>query len=150
MKIIGPETWGPHGWKFIHYVTLGYPDSPSEEDKQRYKSFFILLKHILPCSVCANHYKENYDQSPLTDSILSNREALIQWAIDLHNIVNKSKDKPIIPYDKARRMIEDDTVCMNRNVEGFNNMDESNSFSNIFVLLLLLGMFVTIAIIYKK
>ena len=29
----GPDVWGPHGWKFIHYVTLGYPDKPTKEDK---------------------------------------------------------------------------------------------------------------------
>ena len=151
MTIIGPDTWGPHGWKFIHYVTLGYPGNPTDADKKHYESFFILLKHILPCSICANHYKENYKQMPLNNTILSNRELLIRWGIDLHNVVNKMKDKPIVPYEKARKMIEDDMICKNRTVENFsNNMEESKPISNMFVLLILLGMFVTIAIIYKK
>lgn len=151
MTIIGPDTWGPHGWKFIHYVTLGYPENPTDADKKHYESFFILLKHILPCSICANHYKENYEQMPLNNTILSNRELLIRWGIDLHNVVNKMKDKPIVPYEKVRRMIEDDMICKNRTIENFaNNKDETKPISNMFVLLILLGMFVTIAIIYKK
>ena len=24
-----PKIWGPHGWKFLHYVSLGYPEKPS-------------------------------------------------------------------------------------------------------------------------
>ena len=32
----GPNVWGPYGWKFIHYVTLGYPNNPSNEDKLKY------------------------------------------------------------------------------------------------------------------
>ena len=35
--IITPQEWGPHGWKFIHYVSLGYPENPTEEDKHKYK-----------------------------------------------------------------------------------------------------------------
>jgi hypothetical protein len=150
MTIIGPDTWGPHGWKFIHYVTLGYPENPTKSDKQHYESFFILLKHILPCSICANHYKETYEQMPLNDTILNNRELLIRWGIDLHNVVNKMKNKTVVPYEKARRMIEDDMICKNKMVEHFANTEESKPISNMFVLLILLGMFVTIAIIYKK
>ena len=39
---IKPSIWGPHGWKFLHYVSLGYPDSPSYEDKSNYKQFYPL------------------------------------------------------------------------------------------------------------
>ena len=39
---IKPSIWGPHGWKFMHYVSLGYPSNPTEEDKKNYKTFYIL------------------------------------------------------------------------------------------------------------
>ena len=29
---IQPNYWGPHGWKFIHYVALGYPENPDLQD----------------------------------------------------------------------------------------------------------------------
>ena len=53
---IKPIIWGPHGWKFMHYVSLGYPNNPSEEDKKNYKTFYTSLQHILHCAKCAHNY----------------------------------------------------------------------------------------------
>ena len=110
-QIITPEVWGPHGWKFIHYVTLAYPDKPTPEQKEKYKAFLILLKDVLPCSLCANHYGENLRSHPLTDEVLSSKENLIKWGIEIHNIVNESKNKPILKYIDARRIIDTNVQC---------------------------------------
>lgn len=75
----GPNVWGPHGWKFIHYVTLGYPNNPSNIDKQNYSNFFETLKNVIPCSICGSHFKEHMKAFPLTDNILSNRKKFIEW-----------------------------------------------------------------------
>jgi hypothetical protein len=91
----GPEAWGPHGWKFLHYVSLGYPTNPTQEQKEKYKAFFELLKYTLPCHLCRIHYEENYNKSPLNNDILSDREKFIKWVIDLHNIVNEMKNSQI-------------------------------------------------------
>ena len=32
---MGPDIWGPHGWKFLHFVTLGYPEKPTENEKKK-------------------------------------------------------------------------------------------------------------------
>jgi hypothetical protein len=48
---ITPEIWGPHGWKFMHYVALAYPAKPTEEDKKNYKIFFESIQNILPCGM---------------------------------------------------------------------------------------------------
>jgi hypothetical protein len=34
MQNINPNIWGTHGWTFMHYITLAYPENPSEEDKK--------------------------------------------------------------------------------------------------------------------
>jgi hypothetical protein len=87
--MVKSNIWGKHAWKFMHYVTMGYPENPTEEHKNNYKNFFISLKYVLPCSICAKHYEENLEKLPLTDQVLSNRNNLIKWGIDLHNMVNK-------------------------------------------------------------
>ena len=110
-QIITPEVWGPHGWKFIHYVTLAYPEHPTPAQKEKYKAFLILLKDVLPCSLCANHYAENLQSHPLTDEVLSTKENLVKWGIEIHNIVNKSKNKPILKYIDARRIIDTNVQC---------------------------------------
>ena len=55
----GPDSVGIHGWKFIHFVTLGYPEYPDKEDKQNYLNFFNSLKNVIPCSICGNNFKEH-------------------------------------------------------------------------------------------
>lgn len=110
-EVIYPETWGPHVWQALHYITLGYPEKPTEDQKQKYKAFFILLKDTLPCSLCAKHYAENLQKMPLSDEVLANKESLIKWLIDFHNVVNEMNKKPIIKYVDARKMIDTDTQC---------------------------------------
>ena len=94
----GPDVWGPHGWKFIHFVTLGYPNNPSKEQKKTYKIFFESLKTTIPCSICANHYTEHLKKFPLNDNVLSNKQELIEWGINVHNAVNKDHGKKMYGY----------------------------------------------------
>ena len=135
--------WGPHMWKAIHYITLGYPEKPTQEQKQKYKEFFILFKDVLPCSACAKHYAENYEKNPLTDEILNDREKVIKWGINLHNIVNEMKGKEVIEYEKARNMLNNYDKCTH-----ITNYISNNS--GLLSLGLIVAGIITIAIIYKK
>ena len=90
----GPTVWGPHGWKFIHYVTIGYPPLPTEEVKKKYLDFFNSLQHVIPCSICGNNYRNHIKEYPLTNKILSNKSDFIAWGILMHNLVNLSNNKP--------------------------------------------------------
>jgi len=95
-----PDIWGPGGWKFIHYVSLGYPDKPSTVDKQNYKNFYTSLQHILPCGKCAENYSLNLKNYPI-DSHLGSRDTLVKWTIDIHNQVNNELNKKELNYDEA-------------------------------------------------
>ncbi len=154
---ITPEVWGKHVWKALHYITLGYPENPTKEQKEKYKAFFILLKDTLPCSVCADHYAENLKKMPITDTVLESRESLVKWLIDFHNVVNEMKNKPIIKYIDARKLIDTDEQCVQPTIEKFT--DESNTKNIIetktnqkplFILLGLLISLVFIAVVYKN
>mgnify|MGYP001156963247 FL=1 len=98
-----PEVWGPSGWRFMHYVALGYPDEPTEHDRMSYKRFYESLVDVLPCQGCANHYKENIANVPIDDH-LKDRESLLRWTFDIHNEVNKLKGKPILSYEDALKL----------------------------------------------
>lgn len=97
---IKPSIWGPHGWKFLHYVSLGYPNNPTEEDKRNYKNFYTSLQHILPCAKCAHNYSHNLKQYPI-DNHLGSRDTLIRWVIDIHNKVNTETGKKEYTYEEA-------------------------------------------------
>ena len=91
-----PKVWGPPTWIFLHSVTFNYPDNPTDIDKEIHRSFFHSLENILPCQKCRNHYKKNIQNYPIK---LNSRKELIQWLIDVHNMINKENGKPILSYD---------------------------------------------------
>ena len=97
---IQPKLWGPHGWKFMHYISLGYPINPTSKDKINYKNFYYSLQDILPCEKCAINYQKNINEYPI-DNQLKNRDTLVKWVIDIHNKVNKELGKKELNYEEA-------------------------------------------------
>ena len=102
----GPTEWGPFGWKFIHYITLGYPNNPTALDKQKYMNFFNSLQYVLPCSICSAHFQENLKLYPLTYELLSDKMKFIEWGILMHNLVNISNKKKEYTMDEGLKEIE--------------------------------------------
>ena len=168
-EIIGPDRFGPSLWQGLHYISLGYPAKPNEEQKQKYKAFFILLKDTLPCSICANHFGENLKKMPITDEVLETKENLVRWLIDFHNVVNEMNGKEVIEYKTARKMIDTDVQCK-PNIKIVERFEESSNETenkiykankkskidevcNIKFIYGLVGILVTlilIAVVYKK
>ena len=95
---MNPEVWGPHGWIFLHTITFNYPDFPTNDDKNKYKNFFTLLKYTLPCDACKQHFSNNLIKYPLTDSVLSSKNNLMKWLFNIHNSVNKMNNKKLFTY----------------------------------------------------
>ena len=109
----GPDVWGPHGWKFIHYITLGYPSRPTEEDRNKYFNFFMSLAEVIPCSVCGNHFKQHLEITPLDDEALSSRDELMKWTSAMHNHVNLRNGKKIYSIrDAIKAILENDDRCL--------------------------------------
>lgn len=126
MTVITPSNWGPHGWKFIHYIAIGYPNNPSENDKQSYKSFFSNIARVLPCSLCSNHYSENLLKHPLNDTVMSSRDNLVKWSIDMHNEVNIANNRDILSYDEGFAIIKSN-FTINKNVEGKEKINDNTN-----------------------
>tara|TARA_E500000178_G_C16963679_1_gene727295 strand:- start:42 stop:497 length:456 start_codon:yes stop_codon:yes gene_type:complete len=112
----GPDKWGPHGWKFIHYVTLGYPSKPTDSDKLRYKNFFLSLSDVIPCILCKMNYKKHLKELPINESVLKNRTTLMAWAIKMHNLVNIENDKEEVSIKDGIEIIKknDDTCSIEK------------------------------------
>ena len=96
-----PNIWGKYAWNFLHQVTMAYPDYPTPEDKQRYYDFLSQLRYVLPCGKCRKNYADHLRTYPLTEYVLSSKNNLIKWGIDMHNIVNHYTGKRMIPYSEA-------------------------------------------------
>lgn len=101
-----PDIWGPAAWKFLHSVTLDYPINPTDRDKNAYYYFFYSIQYVLPCAKCRNSMTKHLEKYPLTLDVLSTRDTLVRWVIDLHNIVNYYNGKRLLSYDQALDEIE--------------------------------------------
>jgi hypothetical protein len=101
---VSAENMGPSLWKAIHNITRVYVPTPEKE--AALKAFISSLAVLLPCSVCAEHFKALAPTVQTDTSV-----AALKWGIDVHNLVNKRLNKPVLTYAQAVKAISDgDTV----------------------------------------
>jgi hypothetical protein len=127
----GPDTWGPHGWKFIHYVTLGYADKPTKEDKIIYKKFLTSIQDILPCILCRDNYSKHLKMYPLTDFVLKSRLNLMTWGIKMHNLVNMENNKKEVPMKDGIAKIKNENDTCASIVTNYKKTSKLDRFINL-------------------
>lgn len=123
---IDPKYWGPNTWRFMHYITVAYPDNPDQNIKNNTYNFFYSLKYLLPCEKCRHNYGIHLIKYPLTNDILSSRQSLFNWLVDIHNEVNKSCGKPVLSYEQAKNLYS------NYNIEHYTNTENSNNNWSVY------------------
>lgn len=101
-----PEIWGPNAWRFIHTITVAYPENPTQKDKINYRNFFTNMQYVLPCEKCKSNMSNHLDLIPLDDEALNSRLNLTKWGIDLHNAVNKQNGKRTLSYKEGLNEID--------------------------------------------
>lgn len=158
--LLGPNIWGPRLWQALHMISIGYPNEPTDEQKQHYKTFFENFYQVIPCSICSNNYKKNLRELPITEDTMKNRQNLANWLINIHNIVNKELGKNVIESDDALLLIFNNFNSTDNNTdnnihihneqitENFKN-DETNTYS-LCILILIFFILIIIAVVYKK
>lgn len=165
----GPDVWGPHGWKFLHYITLGYPNKPKDKDIMLYRNFFEHFKEVIPCSICRNHFKEHMKLYPLTDDIMASKIAFIEWGINMHNKVNEKNNKKIYSFDegfqeinkynkdcngktihKYKTIITDNITAIVNNNDTNSKDTNSKDTTYIIGILVIVFIIIIISLIYLK
>ena len=98
-----PNEWGPILWKIVHIcsVNLGKErNSLLQKDQiNYYNNFTKQIGFILPCKVCRKHFYDYALKHKKTVEYDELKEYSIQYFLNLHNEVNKEKDKPIFTRD---------------------------------------------------
>lgn len=135
---MNPKVWGPHAWIFLHSITLNYPLHPNKQVMKQYYNFFTNLMYVLPCDKCKKHYRQNLKKYPLTNKILSSRERLIKWLINIHNCVNETKQ---YSYDEMM----DNYNNLYNNANNANNGLSLNMYIIIFVMIIII-----VCVIFKN
>lgn len=115
MQNINPQYWGGAGWKFMHYITLAYPNKPNENDKRNIKQYFTTVGSVLPCESCRINYYKHLKKYPITNDVLLTRHSLVEWLMNIHNEVNKIHGKRLYSindlYDEYLDSKEPQIMC---------------------------------------
>ena len=79
-------------WLFFHSFSFAYPENPSEEYKIETANFIsnIIPKNLGGCGGCQNDYKI-YIEKLNVFRIVSSRQELSTFFVDLHNYINNKK-----------------------------------------------------------
>ncbi len=85
--------WGPAMWHSLHMISFNYPIHPTKKDKVSYKRFVTNLTNVLPCKYCRQNLKKNLKLLPITDQVMSSRDAFSRYIYRLHERVNKNLGK---------------------------------------------------------
>jgi len=146
--------WGPKLWNKLHTISFNYTEKPTEEEKEKIYIYFINLGNKLPCEACRRNYNKKLIKKPIAEC-LDNKEQLIKWVIDIHNMVNKDLNKPTYDYNTAIKLLK-----KNNNYDKMNkiqNIDDKKQIKNIekknyiYILLLVLLIFLLIFLVkYRK
>lgn len=109
--------WGPPGWKFLHSVAHGFPETPDESTQEKYRMFFTLVGSTLPCVLCRDSYNTFISENPVRTT---SRADLTRWLWEIHNKVNDKLDRT---YKSS------DFESVTRSYEIFRAKCSSNSLS---------------------
>ena len=136
---LDPNIWGPQAWFFLHSIALTYPESPTEIQKQNYKTFFESLQNVLPCLGCQNHYSNNLKDTPIGDNLDDNKK-LNKWLIEMHNKVNKLNNKPTMEYkeylDYYKNIYSNPNNIKNPyNLDTIKSVNNNSNFNNNYILI---------------
>ncbi|KAF9514456.1 hypothetical protein BS47DRAFT_1295112, partial [Hydnum rufescens UP504] len=82
---------GQATWKLMHTMTLRFPETPSQDERDALRSYFYLTSRLYPCGECAKHFQQLLkDYPPQTSS----RKTASFWLCHIHNLVNTQLSKP--------------------------------------------------------
>lgn len=90
---IKPAKFGPYFWGTLHLACLGGIEPGA------LRALIALFPAILPCPMCGAHFMRVLKENPVPHTTDPNE--LFRWSVDVHNVVNKSLEKPVVTYEDA-------------------------------------------------
>ncbi|KAL2327577.1 hypothetical protein Fmac_021004 [Flemingia macrophylla] len=95
---VSKEELGRATWTFLHTLAAQYPDNPTRQQKKDVKELVQILTRMYPCSECADHFKVVCRANPVQTG---SHAEFSGWLCHVHNIVNRSLEKPVFPCERV-------------------------------------------------
>ena len=93
-----PRIWGRDLWNSLYNIAYVYPGNENEYITNQYRTFFELLKDVIPCRMCRLNFKEHIAQTPISGYLKTNKD-LVKWLNIIQNDVCKLKGKKQISFE---------------------------------------------------
>lgn len=130
-----PKKWGAPMWQSLYNIAYVYPGNGDEHMTNKYRSFFISLRDILPCRMCRNNYSKHIEETPI-EPYLKDNKTLVEWLTIIQSKVCKMNGKPEIDFKTKFNQIK--------------NQKCPNIFTNVLyyggtiksIIILFLGIFI--------
>ena len=100
------ESLGSNTWSLLHSIAAIYSNHPNETERESVKDFFEGLMHFYPSN--SDLMKEIIKEHPLE---YSNREELVYYICQIHNILNKKLGKKKFSCKEAFNVWGGDCGC---------------------------------------
>lgn len=101
LEFSGPaskEVLGRATWTFLHTLAAQFPEKPTREQQRDVKELMAIMSRIYPCKECADHFREVLKTNPVQ---AGSGVDLAVWMCTVHNVVNRSLDKPPFPCQRV-------------------------------------------------
>ena len=90
------EEVGRATWTFLHTLAAQYPDHPTRQQRRDARTLIDVLTRMYPCGECARHFRAVVAAHPPQ---VASRAEFSGWMCQVHNVVNRSLDKPTFNCD---------------------------------------------------
>jgi hypothetical protein len=101
--------WGPLLWTILHGIAekSGTPlfSQYYADERRALIKLFKALEKTIPCPSCKEHYEVYLRENPVEKELKDLPQAQVKeyvkkWFWELHNWVNESLSRPLLPYDQ--------------------------------------------------
>src|SRR5436190_2087515 len=95
-------------WTTIHMISLDFPVKPTAEEREDYTTWFLLLRKVLPCSICRKNLVLNLQELKFNPRLhMQSRDTFAEFAWNLHNYINTKLNKNVfMPWDEFNQFYE--------------------------------------------
>ena len=99
--------WGSSTWHMLHTMSFNYPNTPTCDEKRKYRDFVYSLQYVLPCGKCRKNLKKNFRKLPLRWKDMESRQTFSKYIYNLHEVINKMLGKKSgLSYNDVRDRYE--------------------------------------------
>ena len=121
------EAAGAAAWQTMHHRASLYPDSPTDKERERMKTFLYesMRSVALLCKSCQNDIKNYLKSHPIIPALAS-KKAISKYLCEFHNHVNEKTGKDI--HNCHTILSDKKEECDNCTVVVKNDLDLKGSF----------------------